>query len=568
MLPNVSITIQDGALGQVPPSSARSQFKTGVCSAGIVGTMYTLSDIAAARAALGTGPLTEAVCQQLAVGGGPVYAMPINPSTAGSASAVTHTGPGSGTVAVSFAPAQSIAIKISAGGTLGTATVQISLGGGAYSSPVATTAGPWSYAVPGTMTTITIAAGTYVLNDVYTISTLGVVTLVGSGPSASNVTFASSPLDVYSPLITIVTGGALGTATFTLSMDGGNNTGGLVATPGAGKYALPAAGSLLSGIVVTFASSFTAADTYSFTTTAAGFNGTDVTNAFTTALGLAYRFSLAHLVGMASTSAGAATIAATVDTLMTTAQTAFKYIRCFVECPVTESDSTITTAFASFQSTRVAVVACDVGLISAVDAKIQRRCSSWVVAAHASVVSPDEDLGFVGSNQLIKNVVSIYANGGSTTWDPTTLNDNRFITMRTFPDRPGYYITRGVTMAAYGSDYSRLTNARVMDVACTIVRAALLPYINGSVRVNTTTGFIAETDALVIEAKVNATLRAGMTGLISTKADGSPGADVVLSRTTNLFSTSTEPVSIRIVPKAYFDALAATIGFSNPALSA
>lgn len=563
MLPDVSITVQDGALGQVPPSTAGAQFKTGVCSLGIVGTMYTLSTIAAARAALGVGPLVEAVCQTLAVGGGPVYAMPINPSTYGSAGAVTHTGPGVGTVAVSLAPAQSVAIKIFLGGVLGTATFQVSLGGGAYGAITATAAGPGSYAIPGTMTTVTLAAGTYVAGDIYTISTLGVVTLVGSGPAATNVTFSSSPLDLYAVVVTVVAGGALGTATFNLSVDGGNNTGGQISTPGAGKYAIPG-----TGVVLTFASTFTAADTYAFTTTAAGFNGTDVNNAYTAALGNAARWGFSHLVGAASSAAGAATIAATVDTLMTTAQVAYRFVWTVTECPITESDSTLTAAFASFQSARVAVCACDVGLISAIDAKIERRNLAWVFTAHCSIISPGEDPAFVGSVALVKNVVSIYPNGTSTVWDPTTLDANRFITMRVFPDRPGYYITNGWTMAAYGSDYSAVVHRRVMDIACGATRRALLPYLNGSVRVNTKNGFINELDAQNIEAEANAEVRASVKGMISTTPDGKPGASVVLDRATNLFNTTTEPVSVRLVPLAYLRGIAATMGFSNPALSA
>jgi hypothetical protein len=123
-------------------------------------------------------------------------------------------------------------------------------------------------------------------------------------------------------------------------------------------------------------------------------------------------------------------------------------------------------------------------------------------------------------------------------------------------------------MAAYADDYSAIVHRRVMDIACGIVRTALLPFLNGSVRVNTTTGFIAETDAQLIEAKVNSPLRAGLAGMISTTPSGQPGASIVLDRATNLFSTTTEPVSVRIVPLAYLRGLAATMGFSNPALTA
>jgi len=558
-LPDVTITIQDGALGQVPPSVAGAQFKVGVCSAGLVNTMYTISDIGSAQAALGQGPLVDAIAHTLSVAGGPVYAMPINPSSAGTAGSVTHTGPGSGTLTVSLAPAQSIAIKVSTGGALATAQFQFSLGGGAYSAPVLSSAGPWAYAVPGTLTTTTIAAGTYVLNDVYTISTLGVITLVGSGPAASNVTQVSSPLDAYSVLVTMLAGGALGTATFNVSVDGGNTlVGGQIATPGGGKYAVPN-----TGVVLVFAGTFTLGDTYAFTTTNAGFSGSDVTSAYTVALASSILWGFSHLVGAASTSAGAATIAATVDTLMTTAQTAYRFTWTIVECPTSEADATVIAAFASFAGTRVMVCAGDVGALSPMNGRVLRRNNAWIVSAHISAIAAGEDAGFVGSTSPIKNVVSLYSNGTVTTWDPTALDANRFTTMRTLPGKQGYFITNGNMMATSGSDFNLVQRRRVMDIACTVTRASLLNYLNASVRVNKTTGYIDERDAQQIEAKVNDALNAAIvaTGFAT-------AASVVLNRTTNLLSTNNEPVSVRVTPLAYLKTISVSIGFSNPALAA
>src|SRR2546421_288132 len=84
MLPDVVIQIQDGALGQTPASVANAQAKVGICSDGIVGQVYSFSDIGGAQQSLGQGPLVDAIAHTLAVAGGPVYAIPANPSTYGS----------------------------------------------------------------------------------------------------------------------------------------------------------------------------------------------------------------------------------------------------------------------------------------------------------------------------------------------------------------------------------------------------------------------------------------------------------------------------------------------------
>lgn len=556
-LPEVTMTIQDGGLGLVPPSVAGASVKMGVCSAGVVGQLYSFGDMSTLTSTLGAGPLAEAVAETLSVAGGPVYAIPLNPTTAGAATGVTHTGPGAGVVTVTLAPAVSVAIKIGTGGVNGTATFSVSVNGGAYGTPVATTGGTFAYAVPGTLTTVTLAAAqTWVSGEIYTIATDGSVTLTGSGPAASNVTHADSPLDAYSVVATITTGGGVGTAVFTYSVDGGASTSANIAT--AAKYAIPG-----TGVVLNFSATFTAADAYTFTTTTAAANNTDVTNGLTTLLGQAIEWGFVHLVGAATTSSGAAATAAVVDTQMTTAETAFRYVWALTECPTTESDATVAAAFASFSSRRVAVAAGDIRHISVLTGRILRRNCAWVVASRAAATLPAEDLGYRGSNlgsiphiQSVSNGVSgLYRDEGKT----PLLDQNRFMTMTTMIGRQGYFITVGRTMAPAGSDFTYLVGRRVMDAACRIVRQAEIPYVNGSVRV-TGQGFIDDGDARAFEMKVTQQIKAGLAGQIS-------DAVVVVNRTANILSTGIEPVAISVTPLGYTRQIQTTIGFRNPALA-
>src|SRR6185436_18272694 len=207
------LTIQDGGLGQVPASFANASVKMGICSGGTANTLYTIGDVAAAQAQLGQGPLVEAVADTLNVAGGPIYAMPLTPTTAGSVGSTTHTGTGTATVTGSSAPASVILAKITTSGALGTMQVAFSVNGGAYGTPVVSTVTTFSALVPGTLTTLTFADQTYTVNAVWTISVLGVITLSGTG-TVGWVTKVSSPLDGYDVRVAITTGGALGTAVF------------------------------------------------------------------------------------------------------------------------------------------------------------------------------------------------------------------------------------------------------------------------------------------------------------------------------------------------------------------
>ena len=559
-LPDVKISIRNGALGQVPPSNANVNLKIGICSLGIVGLFYSFGDMITAQATLGQGPLLEAVALALATGGGPVYAMPINPSVAGSNSAVTKTSPtgAAGTVAVGLAPGLTINLKIVLGGVNGTMTFQYSVGGAGYSATQASIGGTFTYAVPSTLTSAIFASGqTWVAADVYTINTDGTVVRTGSGPAATNVTHTDSPLDNYSPIITITTAGALGVAQFTYSLDGGLTQSGQILVPSSGTYVIPG-----TGVVVTFASTFGLADTFSWTTTTASYSTGDVTTTLTAVLANSAQWGFLHVVGMPSNAANAASMASAVDAQMTVAQTAYRFVRAIIECPTSESDSTIATAFVNFVSARVGVAVGTALTSSPLTGKQLHRPSAWSITARLSAVAISEEPSFVGRGPLA--FVNGLTKGVDRDENATPFLDAaRFMTLRYIPGIPGVFCTRGMMMDTPGGDYGRISRGRVMDVACSVTRAGLLPYLNGTVNVDTKTGFIAEPDARAIEATVTQKLK---NSLVSN--GNASGASVVLSRTANILSTLAEPVTVRVIPLAIIEEFDVDIGFSNPVLTA
>lgn len=550
-IPEAKIRIEDGALGAIPPNVAAASVKIGVCSAGTPNTVVGYSDINTAKKALGSGPLLEAMAQVLSVAGGPVYAVPVTASVAGTVGSVTKTGPGTGTVTPSLGPDRIVRAKVSTGGTLGTAQVQFSVDNGAYSTAVLSSASaPWVYTVPGTLVKLSFPAGTYVLNDVYTANLNGTVSLVGTGPAG--VTQASSPVDAYDVRITIATAGAPGVGAFTYSVDGGNVTSGVIAIPGGGVYSIPG-----TGVVLTFAGTFTAGDVYSFATTAAGFTNSDVTAALDAVLAAPQEWGHVHVVGTPASAAAAASLAAAVDAKMTAAETSFRYAFAIIEAPQGEGDTAMQTAVANFLTPRVLEVGGDAGVVSVLSGLTQRRNGAWPVAARIAQIPIDEDPAWVGRGPL-RNVTSIYRNEAAT----PGLDEARYTTLRTHVGRPGYYITNGRTMAAPGSDFTYIQFRRVMDRACQIVRAGILPYLNSSMRIDEE-GKIDERDAAVITAAVNGQLR---TGLVS------PGhvsdTEVVIDRSANLLSGAALPVTVRIRPKGYAKQIEVSVGYTNPQLAA
>lgn len=559
-LPEVQINIQDPGLGIVPASAGRTQVKLGFCQKGTPNGIYSAGSVQAAKDALGSGPMLDAVAQVLGVAGGPVLAVPLLPLTFGTVtSGFTLVGSGSGTVTGSKGPEQVVAVKIITGGALATATFQVKVGSGSYGSTITTGADPYTYQVPGQQfTKLAFATGTYVANDVYTLNLDGTVTRTGSGTSTLLDGSTHSPVDAYDIRVEIVTAGALGVGAFRYSLDGENNWSGNIQIPAGGKYVIPG-----TGVVLTFAGTFTLADKYTGVSTGPTCSNTEITAAFTALLANPSEWGFAHVMVTPSSAANAATLSATVAAQTTAAQAAYRYVRSIVECPSTESDSTISAAFASFADPRVGVCVGDVGLVSPLTGRTHRRNVSWTYTARLSAIKLSTHPGKTKAEDnsgALKNVRSIYRDEAAT----PLLDEARFVTARTIIGKPGYFITRGRMMASPGSDFGQIMNCRVMDRMCTIARSALIDELNNDVRINGETGFIDERDAVEIESQVQAKEEAAL----KSAEDEISSVTVAVSRTDNLLSTSTCNVEISGVPKGYLETIKTNIGFKNPALSA
>lgn len=582
-IPSATLTIQDGSLGIAPASSDNVAVVVGVCSKGTPATVYGgFRDITQLVAACGYGPAVEAAAL-LILAGALVYVVAVTPTYDGAASTVTFTGSGAGRVSTpSFAPREQITAVCTAAGALGTAAFTFALGTGAASAPVTSAAG-WSstgYYVIGTMTKLVWTAGDgFDVGDTFTVSTVGVVTQSVNAGAATGVlnTQTSQPFDDYTIRVEVRATGSPGTGTFKYTLDyfldeGGNDLSTWspdIIIPSGFKYAIP-----YTGVFLTFSNaSFTDGDLHDATTIASGVSTTNVTAGFTALyaqVALVYKF--VHVVSISTSAAGAATLAGVVDTNTTTASTAFRYIRAIIDVPTVgtrilsggapiadtaDTDAVVAAAFAALDEARVVWGAGDFLCISALNGRLCRRPASWQAAMRAAKAPISQNLHRVKSGAL-QNVRKLYRDEGST----EALDAGRFLTLRSHIGKPGYYITRGRTGANSTSDFSRLANAFVMDKACTIARAKGVDLIGETVTVNDD-GTITEAAASAIESDINNALRQGLvdTGHASRSY-------VVVSRTANVLSTSTLPITVRVTPLGSTDFLEFTMGFTSPSAAA
>jgi hypothetical protein len=570
-LPQVNVTVVDGALGSIQPSTANVEAKLGVCSKGT-------DSVAASRLLAST------------TGGDGVTYTAVAAGAAGNLINVTIAAPSGGSTSVVVA-GTNITVNPKAGAINSdiVTAVQASAPASALVSVVATGASDVVVAasqaylqggVDGTNNTIlsltdpsqaVAALGYGPLTDavvhrlqvaggqVYAVpvhaSVAGTATPVThGGGGAGTVAVAGAPYDAYQVLVKCVAGGALGVGTFTYSLDGGVLSSPVLTIPAGGTYIIPN-----TGLTLTFTNSFTAGDTYNFTCTAPSFGTTDIQNAFAALLASPSTWGWAHVVGGSSSAAGAATLAAAVDTLMSAAFSAYRY--CFAVVEAVDTDANLKTAFASFASKRVDVCIATATLVSGVTGLSLKRSSAYPYTARLGLIPISEDPGFVGRGSL-PSVTAIQRDEAVT----PGLDALNFTTLRTIIGQPGFFITRGHMFAAPGSDFGLVQNRRVMDVACSITRAALLPFLNSSLRVLPATasppGAIVPADAGRIEAQVNGQLKGALLapGYVS-------DTSVVVDRNANILSTGQLPVTTRVTPLAYASDIEETIGFTNPALA-
>lgn len=382
------------------------------------------------------------------------------------------------------------------------------------------------------------------------VGTVSAVVKTGAGAGVIATT-GTTPNDSYDVKIVVVVGGAVGTATVKISLDGGDNFGPVTAT----AASMPITG---TGIIVVPTNTFAAGDFYTFTTTAPSPNSSDLGTAFTALLlDSTTKWSFVHVVGLAAAPSGQATLATAIGSQMDAAKNANRFVWALVECP-DDTDNNIKTAFASFTHERVVVAAGFEELIDSTTGLSDKRPAAWSVAPRVATVSLGTDPARFRDGAL-KGIVKLYRDEFKT----PSLDDAKFTTLRTFEGQSGFFINQAKTMAGSTSDFRFLVLRRVMDRACEVTYAALLNYLNESLRVDKVTGFILKADADALDAEVTNILRADLlsNGHVS-------DVRFYVDRADNLISLQELQGEVEVIPLAYARNVRVKIGFKNPALVA
>ena len=424
-----------------------------------------------------------------------------------------------------------------------------------------------------------VAGGTILVCPI-NASVQGVASAVSAtrvAASNGTVTVSSgTPLDAFSVRIKVVSAGTGqlvtgGNVAVQVSVDGGSTYGAITLVPASGAFTLRDPKSTATGLVLAFSvstSTFDYGDTFAIACQAPFYSATDVNNMYTGLLADLNEPAWVHIVGYPTAgvssvnAAASATIASTVSTNMTLAQTNGQYLFTVMEAPPS-TDADISSAFVNFTDRRVKVEAGTDVITSPISGSKFTRSQAWALSARLAAIRPSVSPGQTGSGLQpnspggpLQGVVSINRDERTAT---TKLFDQGFGVVTTYRRLPGFYCDTGRMKAPPGSDFTYVMNRRVMDQACSNSRRALYKYLNCAIRVNSTTGLILDQDALAVEQYVEQYIRAAM---------GTEFSDISIDVLRNNILTSNQlQVRVNVTPFGYATSISETIGFVNPALA-
>jgi hypothetical protein len=395
----------------------------------------------------------------------------------------------------------------------------------------------------------------------------GSVTFTGTGTSVITISGADEPEDDYEVYLKVILGGTIGTGPITIrvSLDGGRTLSGDISLGTANSYDIPDPTGGLSGVRLAFAAgTLVTGDIAVGRTTAPQWNSSEV-GAALDALGLAtHNWEGVEIVGAVDATTFD-TINGKIEGMATAGKNHWWIGNCRVP-NVGESEATYLSAMNTIFSSKTTKhgVLCfgAVKMVSSISGRNYKRPVSHIAGAWEASKSEEVDGADINLGALPCSIRD--SNGNPDEHDETAnpgADDGRFYTLRTWEGYPGVYVNRPRLFSVTGSDFQLLPHRRVMNIARDVLRNYFTRRLNKPIRVDKSTGFILEAEALEIEKGATAALRSALT-----QKPKASDATFVLSRTDNILSTSTLTGDARIVPLAYPEIADLSLSYFNPAL--
>lgn len=476
-------------------------------------TLYQSSDVNTFKDLAESGPVLETALAAI-LKSGAAMVLAIAASTAATTSAVdaARVDSSTGTVAVSGTPTLDFdaKVEITKTGAKGVGRFKYTFDGKTYAAerfiPLGGTFSP-----PGSDLTLTFT-GT---------PTNGAVTQTGTGPA---VTVTGTPVGEYDFIVEITTGGAVDSAVFRWSSDGGATytsgvtvaatvalgATGVTANFAAGTYVLAATYEWTSTTSVD--ADFEVGDVHSFTTTAPGHTTSDVAagmSALKAQLGKR-RVRRVILTGAQASAAAGATMFAALATHMATLEGDHYFGRAAMDAGGGTADA-YRSAFAAAADDRVAVTWKKARCV--VRAYFDGYSDAWqpgirAVAERIFEADLSENLGRVASGPM-EWVTEIEHDEGV---DQQFVESDKVITFRTNLGEDGFFVTNGYLKSPTGSDFLYWDWGCTVDELCEAILFGQQKWLLSKLRsLKDGTGRLDKNEAVrivnAIKGRINAVLK-------------------------------------------------------------
>ncbi len=416
---------------------------------------------------------------------------------------------------------------------------------------------------------ITAAGGVLVLKTAAsTAGVAGAVTKTAIGTSTGTVTVAGAPYDDYQVRVRIKATGTVGVGRFDYSLDQLGDAPDYseeLTIPSGGTYAIPNTNLTLTFVPGAGAVFFENGDYHTFACTAPQYTTSDLATAWTALLAALgnYRISKVFFTGRSASASAAATMAAAVQTHLTSLEARKRWARGMMDCG-NDTSANVITSIAPLAIPRVAVVFGQADIATLNGRKgyaTPRQPAMFALAERAAQADLSENLGRVASGSL--RVTKILNDEGVS---QAFIEAHRINTLRTYDGQTGFFSTNGYLKSGTGSDFVYWDWGLVLDEICSTVYDAQQPWLLKKVRVlSDGSGRIDPRDAVRIEAAVRAALKARITD--PKNAEGFNGhvsaIEYVVDLTNDVLRTRQLKSTVRAVPLAPIESVATEIGFTG-----
>jgi hypothetical protein len=377
-----------------------------------------------------------------------------------------------------------------------------------------------------------------------------------SGP---DVTISGSANDYYDAWYEVMKAGALGAGRVRYTLDGGKTFSEEFDIPAGGTHALPG-----TGITATFAAgSYVLGVVYSFKTTPAMWNSTDLAACFNVIANDFLPWDFFAGAGRHASGAAAATIGAALQSQLAGLTSSHRYVRGVIDAG-DEAAAAIATAFASTTTPRVAYAY----------RGLRRPSKKPMVGWGSPMLGGVDGFALLAAQSLISTDIARYASNnlgvaGASEIDydeekSAALDAARISALRTFPGVSGFWFKNGRLKAAPGSDFQFWQFGRVMDVACRTTYLSSLPFVNTALR-TITGGRLDPRDINRVETRINSQLDAVLKQPINAEGFKGHVTEIRYSvdRMWNAQATQALKGEISIVALAYAKKVKTTLGYTQ-----